>query len=170
MHAYICFLPSCLIRKFLSACIWCTDRLVFVSSEKISSCIKILFYCCSVNPFSVYGVFHNCLWKWIKRPEVVCLLLILHKDFKLIVCCYIFLYASFIMLIHHYFFDWQRNPKYPDFKHKDTGEALWVEGRYNPSWVKSQLAILDERMGSLRDQDSKLRLSSMSGDDFLSLS
>jgi hypothetical protein len=74
------------------------------------------------------------------------------------------------MLIHHYFFDLQRNPKYPDFKHKDTGEALWVEGRYNPSWVKSQLAILDERMGSLRDQDSKLRLSSMSGDDFLSLS
>ncbi|KAG6785849.1 hypothetical protein NC652_005470 [Populus alba x Populus x berolinensis] len=64
----------------------------------------------------------------------------------------------------------KRNPKYPDFKHKDTGEALWVEGRYNPSWVKSQLAILDERMGSLRDQDSKLRLSSMSGDDFLSLS
>ncbi|KAH8515404.1 hypothetical protein Peur_046913 [Populus x canadensis] len=64
----------------------------------------------------------------------------------------------------------KRNPKYPDFKHKDTGEALWVEGRYNPSWVKSQLAILDERMGSLRDQDSKLRLSSMSGDDFLSFS
>ena len=29
--------------------------------KKISSCIKILFYCCSVNPFSVYGVFHNCL-------------------------------------------------------------------------------------------------------------
>ncbi|KAJ6684997.1 SINGLE-STRANDED DNA-BINDING PROTEIN [Salix purpurea] len=64
----------------------------------------------------------------------------------------------------------KRNPKYPDFKHKDTGEALWVEGRYNPSWVKSQLAILDERMGSLRDQDSRLRLSSMSGDDFMSFS
>ncbi|KAG2719034.1 hypothetical protein I3760_03G248300 [Carya illinoinensis] len=26
----------------------------------------------------------------------------------------------------------KKNPKYPDFKHKDTGEALWVEGRYNP--------------------------------------
>ncbi|KAJ6337017.1 hypothetical protein OIU76_006810 [Salix suchowensis] len=64
----------------------------------------------------------------------------------------------------------KRNPKYPDFKHKDTGEALWVEGRYNPSWVKSQLAILDERMGSLRDQDSRMRLSSMSGDDFMSFS
>lgn len=40
----------------------------------------------------------------------------------------------------------KRNPKYPDFKHKDTGEALWVEGRYNPSWVKSQLEILDSKM------------------------
>lgn len=64
----------------------------------------------------------------------------------------------------------KRNPKYPDFKHKDTGEALWVEGRYNPPWVKSQLAILDERMGSLQDQDSRLHESSMSGDDFISLS
>ncbi|KAJ7972717.1 protein OSB2, chloroplastic-like [Quillaja saponaria] len=43
----------------------------------------------------------------------------------------------------------KRNPKYTDLKHKDTGEALWVEGRYNPPWVKSQLAILDTRMGSL---------------------
>ncbi|KAH8479360.1 hypothetical protein H0E87_031353 [Populus deltoides] len=64
----------------------------------------------------------------------------------------------------------KRNPKYPDFKHKDTGEALWVEGRYNPPWVKSQLAILDEQMGSLQDQDSRLHESSMSGDDFISLS
>ncbi|XP_030497295.1 protein OSB2, chloroplastic isoform X2 [Cannabis sativa] len=48
----------------------------------------------------------------------------------------------------------KRNPKYPDFKHKDTGEALWIEGRSNPPWVKSQLAILDSRMGSFNDQDS----------------
>ncbi|GMH20865.1 hypothetical protein Nepgr_022707 [Nepenthes gracilis] len=40
----------------------------------------------------------------------------------------------------------KKNPKYPDFKHKDTGEALWVEGRNNPPWVKSQLEILDSRM------------------------
>ncbi|XAR58596.1 hypothetical protein NMG60_11014064 [Bertholletia excelsa] len=40
----------------------------------------------------------------------------------------------------------KKNSKYPDFKHKDTGEALWIEGRYNPPWVKSQLAILDSRM------------------------
>ncbi|KAB5557509.1 hypothetical protein DKX38_008418 [Salix brachista] len=64
----------------------------------------------------------------------------------------------------------QRNPKYPDFKHKDTGEALWIEGRYNPPWVKSQIAVLDERTGSLQDQDSRLHESSMSGDDFISLS
>lgn len=50
----------------------------------------------------------------------------------------------------------QKNPKYPDFKHKDTGEALWVEGRYNPPWVKSQLAILDMRMGSLDEQEAKM--------------
>ncbi|KAJ6352340.1 hypothetical protein OIU76_001538 [Salix suchowensis] len=64
----------------------------------------------------------------------------------------------------------KRNPKYPDFKHKDTGEALWIEGRYNPPWVKSQIAILDEQTGSLHDQDSRLHESSMSGDDFISLS
>ncbi|KAJ4727377.1 protein OSB2, chloroplastic-like [Melia azedarach] len=51
----------------------------------------------------------------------------------------------------------KKNPKYPDFKHKDTGEALWVEGRYNPHWVKSQLALLDDRMGSLRDDDTRTR-------------
>ncbi|XP_022155803.1 protein OSB2, chloroplastic-like isoform X2 [Momordica charantia] len=49
-----------------------------------------------------------------------------------------------------------KNPKYPDFKHKDTGEALWVEGRYNPPWVKSQLAVLDMRMGSLDEQEAKM--------------
>ncbi|CAN0886603.1 Protein OSB1, mitochondrial [Linum grandiflorum] len=64
----------------------------------------------------------------------------------------------------------KRTPKYPDFKHKDTGESLWVEGRYNPSWVKSQLAILDERMGSVEDiHDTGSRdLSQMGTDEFLS--
>ncbi|XP_012092115.1 protein OSB2, chloroplastic isoform X2 [Jatropha curcas] len=61
----------------------------------------------------------------------------------------------------------KRNPKYPDFKHKDTGEALWVEGRNNPRWVKSQLAILDERMGSLREQDGRMNLNSFAGEDFM---
>ncbi|XP_030456582.1 protein OSB2, chloroplastic-like isoform X2 [Syzygium oleosum] len=61
-----------------------------------------------------------------------------------------------------------KNPKYPDFKHKDTGEALWVEGRYNPPWVKSQLAKLDTRMGSLQWQDARKPVSAMASDDALS--
>ncbi|CAN1131783.1 Protein OSB1, mitochondrial [Linum perenne] len=63
----------------------------------------------------------------------------------------------------------KRNSKYPDFKHKDTGEALWVEGRYNPSWVKSQLAVLDERMGTAQDNNNRRRdISSMGTDEYLS--
>ncbi|CAI0402864.1 unnamed protein product [Linum tenue] len=62
----------------------------------------------------------------------------------------------------------KRNPKYPDFKHKDTGESLWVEGRYNPSWVKSQLAILDEKMGSVQDENGRKDLSPLGSDEFLS--
>lgn len=61
----------------------------------------------------------------------------------------------------------KKNPKYPDFKHKDTGEALWVEGRYNPPWVKSQLAKLDMRLGSLQTQDARMPVSAMAGDDAL---
>lgn len=60
----------------------------------------------------------------------------------------------------------QRNPKYPDFKHKDTGEALWIEGRNNPPWVKAQLAILDTRMGSFNNQDSRLEANLLPGDNF----
>ncbi|CAN0898277.1 Protein OSB1, mitochondrial [Linum grandiflorum] len=65
----------------------------------------------------------------------------------------------------------KRNSKYPDFKHKTTGEALWVEGRYNPSWVKSQLAVLDERLGTMaRDEDDNSRrdISSLGSNEFLS--
>jgi len=43
----------------------------------------------------------------------------------------------------------KRNPRAPDFKHKDTGEALWIGSRYNPLWVKSQLDVLDSRMKDL---------------------
>nr|GEZ11571.1 protein OSB2, chloroplastic-like [Tanacetum cinerariifolium]GEZ11585.1 protein OSB2, chloroplastic-like [Tanacetum cinerariifolium] len=58
----------------------------------------------------------------------------------------------------------KKSPKHPDFKHKDTGEALWVEGRYNPTWVKSQLSVLDSRMESFRDQKANTRSDSMFGD------
>ncbi|RWR80959.1 protein OSB2, chloroplastic-like protein [Cinnamomum micranthum f. kanehirae] len=60
----------------------------------------------------------------------------------------------------------KRNPKYPDFKHKDTKEALWIESKYNPPWVKSQLAILDARMQSLNDNGTGMPVTFMSGDDF----
>ncbi|CAN1844802.1 Protein OSB1, mitochondrial, partial [Linum perenne] len=66
----------------------------------------------------------------------------------------------------------KRNPKYPDFKHKDTGESLWVENKYNPSWVKSQLTKLDERMASVQDDHddagSSRDLSQMGTDEYLS--
>ncbi|KAM7501396.1 hypothetical protein LguiB_000300 [Lonicera macranthoides] len=61
----------------------------------------------------------------------------------------------------------KRNPNYPDFKHKDTGEALWVEGRYNPPWVKSQLVILDSRVEAFNDQNASMGTTSfISGTDF----
>ncbi|CAA3003999.1 Hypothetical predicted protein, partial [Olea europaea subsp. europaea] len=58
----------------------------------------------------------------------------------------------------------KRSPNYPDFKHKDTGEALWVESRYNPPWVKSQLAILDSRMESFLDHSSSMHVNFISTD------
>ncbi|KAM7521658.1 hypothetical protein LguiA_011560 [Lonicera macranthoides] len=61
----------------------------------------------------------------------------------------------------------KRNPNYPDFKHKDTGEALWVEGRYNPPWVKSQLSVLDIKMESFHEQNASTN--STAGDDFMPL-
>ncbi|PHT52890.1 Protein OSB2, chloroplastic [Capsicum baccatum] len=60
----------------------------------------------------------------------------------------------------------KRSPNYPDFKHKDTGEALWVEGRYNPTWVKSQLAVLDSKMESFHDQNDSRNADLMSMDNF----
>nr|DAD19730.1 TPA_asm: hypothetical protein HUJ06_021193 [Nelumbo nucifera] len=61
----------------------------------------------------------------------------------------------------------KRNPRYPDFKHKHTGEALWIEAKYNPPWVKSQLAILDSRMESLHAYETNMPVSFMSGDDLM---
>ncbi|KAL8100724.1 protein OSB1, mitochondrial-like isoform X1 [Apium graveolens] len=59
----------------------------------------------------------------------------------------------------------KRSPNYPDFKHKDTGEALWVEGRNNPPWVKSQLSILDTRMESYPERNTGVS-NFIVGDDF----
>ncbi|GLU04332.1 hypothetical protein SLE2022_214840 [Rubroshorea leprosula] len=40
----------------------------------------------------------------------------------------------------------KRSPQQPDFKHKDTGESLWLSPN-DPPWVKRQLELLDSRMG-----------------------
>lgn len=73
-------------------------------------------------------------------------------------------------------FDWwdnrtnKRNPRAPDFKHKDSGEGLWIESRHSPSWLKSQLDILDSRLGKWRESGSSTRsrgsLSSFKINDF----
>lgn len=33
----------------------------------------------------------------------------------------------------------KRNPRAPDFKHKDTGEGLWLTGRDTPPWVMERM-------------------------------
>ncbi|KAF8049792.1 hypothetical protein N665_2116s0002 [Sinapis alba] len=37
----------------------------------------------------------------------------------------------------------KKSPKLPDFKHKDTGEALWLNSE-TPVWVTRQLELLDQ--------------------------
>ncbi|XP_075518864.1 protein OSB1, mitochondrial-like isoform X1 [Primulina tabacum] len=39
----------------------------------------------------------------------------------------------------------KRNPNQPDFRHKDTGEALWLKDT-DPPWVKKQLLLHDSRL------------------------
>ncbi len=34
------------------------------------------------------------------------------------------------------------NAKYPDFKHKQTEKALWLNGSWNPPWVEAELAAM----------------------------
>ncbi|XP_056167166.1 protein OSB1, mitochondrial-like isoform X2 [Syzygium oleosum] len=38
------------------------------------------------------------------------------------------------------------NPRQPDFKHRDTGESLWLCSD-DPPWIQRQLELLDSRMG-----------------------
>lgn len=40
------------------------------------------------------------------------------------------------------------NPRQPDFKHKSTGEALWLSS-HDPPWVTRQLELQDSRMGDM---------------------
>ncbi|CAM6073937.1 unnamed protein product [Sphagnum tenellum] len=34
------------------------------------------------------------------------------------------------------------NPRYPDFKHKKTREALWLSDKFKPSWVEAEIATM----------------------------
>jgi len=34
------------------------------------------------------------------------------------------------------------NPGYPDFRHKKSKEPLWIDGKFNPPWVESELAAM----------------------------
>ncbi|OMO74875.1 Primosome PriB/single-strand DNA-binding protein [Corchorus olitorius] len=63
-------------------------------------------------------------------------------------------YENQIYLWQVYFtnpFEWwdnrkkKKNPRQPDFKHKDTGEALWLNPN-DPPWIKKQLERLDSRL------------------------
>lgn len=36
------------------------------------------------------------------------------------------------------------NPRHPDFRHKDTGVALW-QNSDDPPWIKKQLQLLDSK-------------------------
>ncbi|KAL2504175.1 Protein OSB1 [Abeliophyllum distichum] len=36
-------------------------------------------------------------------------------------------------------------PNFPDFKHKDTGEALWLQDN-DPPWIKQQLQLYESRL------------------------
>lgn len=57
----------------------------------------------------------------------------------------------------------KRNPRSPDFKHKDSGEALWIDSKQSPLWVRSQLNVLDSKLkkwGGGSSAKSRVSLSS----------
>jgi len=36
----------------------------------------------------------------------------------------------------------QKNPQHPDFRHRRSNEALWIESPANPPWVKEKLSVM----------------------------
>lgn len=43
----------------------------------------------------------------------------------------------------------KQNPKAPDFKHKSTGEALWIRPD-DPPWISKQLKLIDPLLSGQR--------------------
>ncbi|XP_020416271.1 protein OSB1, mitochondrial isoform X2 [Prunus persica] len=56
------------------------------------------------------------------------------------------------------------NPRQPDFKHKDTGEALWLSPG-DPPWIKRQLELLDTRMAQQGHGQKRFRVSKWEYDE-----
>ncbi|CAM8945704.1 unnamed protein product [Rhodiola kirilowii] len=66
----------------------------------------------------------------------------------------------------------KRNPRAPDFKHKDTGEVLWLPSPNDPPWVATQLQLQDSRMANYnpmrsRYSDTRPGLSKWAPDDLI---
>lgn len=53
------------------------------------------------------------------------------------------------------------NPNQPDFKHKGTGEALWLKPN-DPKWIFRQLQLQDSRMHDMGLQENRISRSSLS--------
>eukprot|EP00192_Tetraselmis_astigmatica_P013783 CAMPEP_0117676648 /NCGR_PEP_ID=MMETSP0804-20121206/16299_1 /TAXON_ID=1074897 /ORGANISM="Tetraselmis astigmatica, Strain CCMP880" /LENGTH=321 /DNA_ID=CAMNT_0005485829 /DNA_START=218 /DNA_END=1184 /DNA_ORIENTATION=+ len=51
----------------------------------------------------------------------------------------------------------EKNPKYPDFKHKITGDVLWVDSYNTPAWVKASLEEHDNNLQA-RGKTQKISL------------
>ncbi|KAH7863980.1 hypothetical protein Vadar_024299 [Vaccinium darrowii] len=67
--------------------------------------------------------------------------------------------------------DSKKHPRYPDFKHKHTGEVLWLTDKYIPPWVMSQLEILDAKREAFafQGQNDGMNMNFGAGDNFSSL-
>ncbi|XP_074349200.1 protein OSB1, mitochondrial isoform X2 [Apium graveolens] len=43
----------------------------------------------------------------------------------------------------------KKSPNHPDFRHKDTGEVLWLK-QSDPPWIQKQLELQDSRLAGRR--------------------
>ncbi|XP_020698426.1 protein OSB1, mitochondrial isoform X1 [Dendrobium catenatum] len=53
----------------------------------------------------------------------------------------------------------KKNPSFPDFKHKDTKECLWLSPD-DPPWVREQLQLYDANIASSLKRDANILLDS----------
>lgn len=60
--------------------------------------------------------------------------------------------------------DGKLNPRMPDFKHKDTSEALWLTDN-DPPWINQQLRLLDSKQSLGQPRNGRSNLSPLVFDD-----